>query len=87
MEFKSKFDIGQKVWIRTQIGPCVATVGKIIIEHTDSPGREGEEMFDNYKPQNEYIERYMCVETGIGSGTLYDVGKHIFATKEECGVV
>ena len=60
------------------------TVGKVIIEHTDSPGRPDEEIFDNYKPQHKYVETYMCVETGIGSGTLYTYGKHIFKTREEC---
>jgi len=58
------------------------TIGQVRVEITNSPGREGEEMFDNYKPQHKYAEEYMCVETGIGSGTLYKV-EDLFATKKE----
>jgi hypothetical protein len=37
-----------------------------------------------------YIEKYMCVDTGIGSGSFYYYGKDIFSTRkdaEEIGVV
>ena len=30
-----------------------------------------------------YVEEYMCVHSGIGSGTVYTYGKNIFATEEE----
>lgn len=30
-----------------------------------------------------YKEEYMCVETGVGGGTVWTYGKNIFATKEE----
>ena len=60
------------------------TVGKVIIEDTNSPGRSGEEIFDNYKAQRHYSEHYQCVETGIGTGSLYKYGDNIFKTKEEC---
>jgi hypothetical protein len=30
-----------------------------------------------------YKEEYMCVETGVGSGTLWTYGKNIFATEAE----
>ena len=39
---------------------------------------------DNYAPQNSYVEEYMCEETGIGSGSVYTLGQHIFLTEEEC---
>ena len=89
MQFDSRFNIGEKVWIIYHYGrggmkPVELTVGKITIEHTDSKGREGEEIFDNYKPQEKYEEKYMCDETGIGSGTYYILGKSIFATEKEC---
>lgn len=36
-----------------------------------------------------YLEEYMCIETGVGSGTVWTYGKNIFATEEEAnaGVV
>jgi hypothetical protein len=30
-----------------------------------------------------YKEEYMCVETGVGSGSVWTYGKNIFATKKE----
>lgn len=84
MQFNSAFEIGQKVWVFDGKEPRILTIGKIIIEYTDSPGREGEEIFDNYKPQKKYVERYMCIETGIGSGSVWEFGKNIFETKAEC---
>jgi len=30
-----------------------------------------------------YKEEYMCVETGVGSGTIWTYGKNIFATESE----
>lgn len=47
------------------------TLGKVSVSITESPGIDGEETFDNYKAQSDREERYMAVETGIGSGTLY----------------
>lgn len=84
MRFNSRFNIGDKVWVYR--GDCAVelTVGKIEIAHTDSKGRSGEDLFSNYMPQKSYKERYMCEETGIGSGSVFTLGKNIFATKEEC---
>jgi len=62
------------------IGPM--TVGRVRVEITDSPGVEGETMFDNYKPQSGREETYMCVETGIGTGTIHS-DYELFATREE----
>ena len=89
MQYNSKLSNSDKAFVIIFIGnnqPKIKelTVGKVIIEDTNSPGRPGEEIFDNYKPQMKYTERYMCVETGIGSGSVYDYGKNIFKTKEEC---
>ena len=83
MKLTTQFSIGDKVW-------CVAggqrvkelTVGRVGVEITYSEGIEGENLFDNYKPQNNYTETYMCVETGIGSGSVYEAGKNIFHNKE-----
>ncbi len=55
------------------IGPM--TIGQVRVEITNSPGVEGEELFNNYMAQMGVEEQYMCVETGIGSGTLYHVDR------------
>jgi hypothetical protein len=86
MQFNSKFDIGQKAWVidhETRL-PMEITIGQIDISFVDSPGIPGEDLFDNYKPQKKYVERYMAVETGIGSGYQYTLNEHIFSTFEEC---
>ena len=57
-------------------------VGQVRVEITKSEGVPGEEVFDNYKPQSNREEQYMCNETGIGSGTLYNA-EDLFATKGE----
>lgn len=84
MDFKSAFNIGDKVWIVHHDLPALVTIGKIIIEHTDSPGISDEELFDNYKSQKNYKESYMCVETGIESGSVWELNKNIFSTHDKC---
>ena len=89
MRYNSKLSNGDKAFVITfscNGVPMIAnlTVGKVIIEDTNSTGRPGEEFFDNYKPQNHYVEHYMCVETGIGSGSIYEYGKHIFNNVNDC---
>ena len=83
MEYTTTFDIGDKVWVIAG-EPQLLTVGKIIVEHTDSPGIPGETWFDNFKPQNSYTEKYMCVESGIGTGSVWELGKNIFGSLDEC---
>lgn len=66
------------------------TVGQVRIKVTDSPGApEGAEIdgmnardFSNYAPQSAYEEEVMCVETGIGSGSIYTYGKSAFTSRE-----
>ena len=84
MRLASCFDIGQKVWVICDGGRNVKelTVGKVTVEYVDSPGREGETTFDNYMPQKGYKETYMCVETGIGSGSVFELGRNIFSTEK-----
>jgi len=84
MKYTSQFDNGSKVW-------CIVdgerflelTVGRVVIKSTASPGIDDEHTFDNYKPQYDYSEEYMCVETGIGTGAVFTAGKNIFATAEQ----
>lgn len=87
VELTTRFSPGDKVWCI--VGGYTAaelTVGLVRVEVIDSSGHEGEEMFDNYKPQIARKEEYMMVEfeSGIGSGNVYTLGVHVFATKEEC---
>jgi hypothetical protein len=83
MNFESTLNIGEIGWCifsNKDVRPL--TIGLIRIEKIDSPGM-GDSIFDNYKPQLGCKEEYMCVETGIGSGNLYILGRNIFKTKEE----
>lgn len=83
MIMKSRFNIGDKVF-------CILggnevhdlTIGQVRIVITDSLGT-GDTLFDNYKPQRSYKEEYMCVESGIGCGSVYTLDRNIFATEEE----
>jgi len=81
MIIQTKLSNGDKVWIKDPLQKV--TIGQVRVSVTDSPGRPGEELFDNYKAQKEFEESYMCVETGIGSGTVFYLGKSCFLTKEE----
>lgn len=57
------------------------TVGQVRVEVTASRGFGGSS-FDNYRPQTAREEQYMCVETGVGSGNLYNA-ENLFATEAE----
>lgn len=67
------------------------TIGQVQVKFTKSGGLKRGEFFrgtvlssDNTLPKSaEYIESYMCVQTGIGSGSVWELGKNIFATPEE----
>ena len=52
------------------------TVGQIRVTETLPTGRY-------FADDPCYKEEYMCVETGVGSGTIWTYGKNIFATEEE----
>jgi len=58
------------------------TVGQIRVTETMPSAR-----FFNQDPC--YVEEYMCVETGVGSGPIWTYGKNIFATEKDAehGVV
>lgn len=59
------------------------TIGQVRVTVTDTPGLDGMRNASNYSSQQDYVEEYMCVETGIGSGSIYTLGKHLFATEKE----
>ena len=60
------------------IGPL--TIGQVRVEVTDSDGIEGEDTFSNYMAKKGTKEQYMCVETGIGTGTIHNA-IDLFASK------
>jgi len=87
MILNTKFNIGDKVFCACERGNKIIlegpfTIGSVRKSVTDSPGREGETIFDNYKPRKSEEESYMCVETGIGSGQLF-YAENLFSTCEE----
>jgi hypothetical protein len=57
------------------------TIGQINLKITNSPGIKGEKMFTNYMSQYGHEEKYMTIESGIGTGALLDV-KDLFSTKD-----
>ena len=63
--------------------PCTQklTIGQVGVIVTDSYGLIEPGQFHNYSPQKAREERYMCVETGIGSGNVYS--EHDLWTTEE----
>lgn len=87
MNFSSALNFGDKAWIFGD-APREVTIGQIRITATSTPGiyEDGEDgiQFDNYKAVSDYEEVYMCVETGVGSGSLWTFGKNIFMTREAC---
>jgi hypothetical protein len=67
------------------------TIGQVRVSITDSPGSDNHwgptystdgNGFTNYSPIQKREEEYMCIETGIGSGSLYKV-EDLFATEAE----
>lgn len=85
MEITTKFSPRDRVWyINGNKMPEQGTIGQVRVELTDSEGMSEDTIFDNYKPQKERVEQYMLVETGIGSGRVYTLDVHVFATESEC---
>ena len=87
MKIETKFSNGDLVYAVSSAFPSKIwrvngplTIGQVRVTITDSPGLEGENLFDNYMAQKGTEEEYMCIETGIGSGTLWSVEK-LFQTK------
>lgn len=75
-------------FVRTMVRDAPMTVGKVEVS-IEGPtyGRDGFESWDedqhNMGPRSQKREeRYMMVETGVGSGTLY-YARDLFATLEE----
>ena len=88
MKFRSDFDCGDTVYAVVGVGYAGAkvtgplTVGQIRLEYTNTI-RTGDPdtIFDNYKPKKSHKESYMMVETGIGTGSVYQ-RENLFTTLE-----
>ena len=95
MLLKTKFDIDESIYIiqghpdygrkAVVTGPFI--IGRVEKQVTDSPGMYDEEnppeiAFENYKAKKGEEERYMCVETGVGSGSVW-YPESMFRTSEE----
>jgi hypothetical protein len=94
MEFKTALSCGDKAWTFDGERIRQRTVGQVRVEYTQSHGLpEGGFMEggvianggENYAPMEPaLVESYMCVETGIGSGSVYTLGETIFVSEEAC---
>jgi hypothetical protein len=77
--FTTKLKLGGEAFgVSGGLDPTIQrlTVGQIRVTET-MPGAR----FFSEEPC--YKEEYMCVETGVGSGTIWTYGKNIFATEAE----
>jgi len=85
MKIETRFSPGDLAWVFNGSTDAVQlTIGQVSVTVIDSPGTDGGAMFTNYQPQQSREERYMCVETGIGSGTVYTLDQTIFADEAQC---
>lgn len=82
MKINTTFNCGDKGWVYQGDSVHQLTVGQIGVTIVDSNYYGS--TFDNFRPQKKYEERYMYVETGIGSGTVYTLNESIFLTEEDC---
>lgn len=77
--FTTKLSLGKLAYgVSGGIDPSIKylTVGQIRVTETapDARFREDEPC---------YREEYMCLETGVGSGQIWEYGKNIFSTLED----
>ena len=85
MKIETRFSPGDLAWVFDgSVGAHQLTIGQVSVTVIDSPGTGVGALFSNYKPQQGREERYMCVETGVCSGTVYTLDVHIFADREQC---
>lgn len=83
MKIQTQFSCGDMAWVFCDNGPRQLTIGQVRVECTDSPGYE-DSPFHNYGAQKGYKEQYMCLETGVGSGTIWEFGVSLFADEASC---
>jgi hypothetical protein len=85
MDIHTKFNCGDRIYVVFEdgiIGPML--VGQVRAEYVAAQeGPDPESIFGNMGRQREsYSESYMCFETGIGSGHVYE-HSNCFATLAE----
>jgi len=76
--FTTKLSLNQKAFIvagNLDFYVKEMTVAYIVIEQRSPQFRTGTEPC--------YVEKYMCVQSGVGSGTVYTYNNNIFSTKED----
>ena len=77
--FTTKLKLGGRAFgVHGGLDPYIEalTVGQIrVIETLPSINR--------FRSEPCYQEEYMCIETGVGSGNVWEYGKNIFATESE----
>jgi hypothetical protein len=83
-KFSTHLSLGQTAWgvnatsyYRAEFEIIPVTVGQIRVEETHPSYNRNAGIDSLFK------EEYMCVETGIGSGRVWQYNKYIFSTKEE----
>lgn len=78
--FTTHLSLGQTAFVVGAYTECdyrvvTMTVGQIRVQTTTPKYR--------YYDDPLFLEQYMCIETGIGSGRIYTFGKDIFATEDD----
>jgi hypothetical protein len=81
MKIETKYSPGDRFFIADKSFVEEVTVGLVRVEHAESPGLDGHSIFSNFAAQNKHVEQYMCVETGVGSGRVFTLGKDVYETK------
>lgn len=92
MEMQTALSCGDKVWYFSGGRPIQITVGRVCATFTQSAGLDSDVDFcgqilssDNTAPKEpKMLETYMCIETGIGSGSIHTLGESIFFTEAHC---
>lgn len=86
MKIETVFSCGDKGFVVTgHFGSEIQelTVGQVRVEVTSSPGLDGMNQYTNYAACEGYKEQVMCIETGVGSGSVWTAGENIFKTRED----
>lgn len=74
---------GEQEWLPTAWRVAESlTLARVRLEVTASPGLLGEGTFDNFMALSGREELYMAVESGVGSGTLWQA-EDLFASVDE----
>lgn len=98
MQINTSLSCGDKAWTFDGERVVQRTVGQVRVEYTHSPGigdafpeggvlsySGGDTEPENYRAMEpKLVEQYMCVETGIGTGSIYTLGESIFLSEQEC---